>query len=166
MGDSKKRDPWFWHVVMPQGLSKEQQKEWSLDSENIFRPLIYFTLIKLNFDAYPVDRVKWFRERADRNRFREEVDILEAEFERTTLSHMRMTKVWTQLADRYTPTHPGSAAYAHKKAHMYLELAKECSEAYIIARKQAGRPAVPSNTGMRWDWMAGECETQTEAPPG
>jgi hypothetical protein len=34
MGDSKRRDPWFWHVVAPRGLSKEKEEEWSLDSES------------------------------------------------------------------------------------------------------------------------------------
>jgi hypothetical protein len=32
MGDSQKRDPWFWHVVQPSDLSTEQQTEWSIDS--------------------------------------------------------------------------------------------------------------------------------------
>ena len=32
MGDSKRRDPWFWQVVAPRGLSQEKEKEWSLDS--------------------------------------------------------------------------------------------------------------------------------------
>jgi hypothetical protein len=32
IGDSRKRDPWFWHVVQPAGLSQEQQMAWSNDS--------------------------------------------------------------------------------------------------------------------------------------
>ena len=83
-----------------------------------------------------MDRVKWFRDRADRNRFREEVQILQAEFERTIVSHKRMAEVWTQLAD--TVSCPGAAAYAHKKAEMYDGLAQECSKAYEVARKEAG----------------------------
>ena len=120
---------------MPQGLSKEQQKEWSLDSKNIF--CHHFNSFLPYFYPYLVDRVKWFRDRADRNRFREEVDILEAEFERTTLSHRRMAEVWTQLAD--TPTHPGSAAYAHKKVAMYSQLQNNCKSAYAIALEQAAK---------------------------
>lgn len=34
MGDRQRRDPWFWHVVAPRGLSKEKDEEWSLDSES------------------------------------------------------------------------------------------------------------------------------------
>lgn len=94
-----------------------------------------------NFFFFKVDRVKWFRDRADRDRFREEVEILEAEFERTVLSHTRMADVWTQLAD--ASSGPGAEAYAHKKACMYRGLANECSEAYDIARKKAGR-ALPT----------------------
>jgi len=36
MGDSKRRDPWFWQVVAPRGLSQEMEKEWSLDSTWLF----------------------------------------------------------------------------------------------------------------------------------
>jgi hypothetical protein len=90
-----------------------------------------------------VDRVKWFRDRADRDRFREEVQILQAEFERTVVSHKRMAEVWTQLAD--TVSCPGAVAYAHKKAEMYDGLAQECSKAYEVARKEAGSV----NTGLK-----------------
>jgi hypothetical protein len=90
-----------------------------------------------------VDRVKWFRDRADRDRFREEVQILQAEFERTVVSHKRMAEVWTQLAD--TVSCPGAVAYAHKKAEMYDGLAQECSKAYEVARKEVGSV----NTGLK-----------------
>jgi hypothetical protein len=131
IGDSRKRDPWFWHVVQPAGLSQEQQKEWSVDSAS------QFTFAKA-FLTYiiVVDRVKWFRDRADRDRFREEVEILEAEFERTMVSFNRMSDVWTELASRATG--PGSAAYAQRKAVMYRGLAEECKQVYSMARKRAG----------------------------
>ena len=61
-----------------------------------------------------MDRVKWFRDRADRDRFREEVEILEAEFQRTVISFGRMSEVWSQMAT--DATGPGSVAYAHRKA--------------------------------------------------
>lgn len=31
LGDSRKEDPWFWHVGRPSGLNAEEQKEWSLE---------------------------------------------------------------------------------------------------------------------------------------
>lgn len=130
MGDSKRRDPWFWQVVAPRGLSQEKEKEWSLDSTWFFP----FVLTVWIICCFAVDRVKWFRDRADRDRFREEVQILEAEFERTIVSHARMADVWAQLAG--TASGPGATAYAHKKAYMYRCLSTECSEAYDIAKKK------------------------------
>ena len=47
-----------------------------------------------------------------------------------------MADVWTQLAG--ATSGPGAEAYAHKKACMYHGLAKESSEAYINAWKEAG----------------------------
>lgn len=35
LGDGKTRDPWFWSVVQPKGLTDEKQKEWSTDSTSI-----------------------------------------------------------------------------------------------------------------------------------
>ena len=42
MGDSQKRDPWFWHVIQPAGLSPERQKAWSTDSELLLSCLLPF----------------------------------------------------------------------------------------------------------------------------
>ena len=84
-----------------------------------------------------MDRVKWFRDRADRDRCREEVQILEAEFDRTIISHQRMAEVWCQLAGEASG--PGSTAYAHKKAKMYHGLANQCAQASVACRKSAGR---------------------------
>lgn len=82
-----------------------------------------------------MDRVKWFRDRADRDRFREEVEILEAEFQRTVISFGRMSEVWSQMAT--DATGPGSAAYAHRKAAMYKGLEEECKQAYTNTRRIA-----------------------------
>jgi hypothetical protein len=59
MGDGKRHDPWFWHVVAPQGLSKEKEEEWSLDSKSWFLHCISVILISLP-GYFKVDRVKWF----------------------------------------------------------------------------------------------------------
>jgi hypothetical protein len=132
IGDSRKRDPWFWHVVQPAGLSQEGQKAWNIDSasQSTFAKafLTYITV---------VDQVKWFHDRADQDRFREEVKILEAEFERTIASFNQMSDIWTELASGATG--PGSAAYAQRKAIMYQGLAEECKQVYSVVRKRAGR---------------------------
>jgi hypothetical protein len=51
MGDSKIRDPWFWQVVAPRGLSKEKEKEWSLDSKSAVHDQIIY--------ADKLDVIKW-----------------------------------------------------------------------------------------------------------
>lgn len=81
-----------------------------------------------------MDWVKWFRDRADRNRHQEEVKILEAEFGRTIVSHRRMAKVWGELAGR---SKLGAAAYAHKKVEMYRKLQNDCETAYKTAKVTA-----------------------------
>lgn len=131
IGDSRKQDPWFWHVVQPAGLSQEQQKEWCVNSAS------QFTFAKA-FLTYiiVVDRVKWLCDRADRDRFCEEVEILEAKFERTMVSFNRMSDIWTELASRATG--PSSAVYAQRKAIMYRGLAEECKQVYLMAHKKAG----------------------------
>lgn len=97
--------------------------------------------------VFIVDRVKWFHDRAERDRFQEEVEILEAEFERTTISHGRMAEVWTELAGCCSK--PGAAAYAYKKVSMYNKLQNDCQLAYAIAREKAAtlniqmEPAAP-----------------------
>ena len=82
-----------------------------------------------------MDQVKWFRDRADRDRFCEEVEILEAEFQRTVISFGRMSEVWLQMAT--DATGPSSAAYAHRKAAMYQGLEEECKQAYANTRRIA-----------------------------
>jgi len=32
LGDSKREDPWFWSVGCPCGLSKAEEKDWSIES--------------------------------------------------------------------------------------------------------------------------------------
>jgi len=75
-----------------------------------------------------VDRVKWFRDRAARDRAREEMEILKAEFDRTKRSFTRMSDVWTMLAK--DANFNSSAAYAHKQASLYCALAEDCRTMY------------------------------------
>ena len=75
-----------------------------------------------------MDQVKWFCDRADQDRFHEEVEILEAEFQRTVIYFGRMSEVWLQMAT--DAMGPSSAAYAHRKAAMYKGLEEECKQAY------------------------------------
>ena len=76
-----------------------------------------------------MDRVKWFRDHAARDRTREEREILKAEFNRTILSFTKMSDVWSTLAAKNATCH-SSAAYAHKQAAFYHALAEDCQEMY------------------------------------
>ena len=80
-----------------------------------------------------VDRVKWFRDRADRDRLKEEVRVLDAEFQRTLQSRTLMSQTWMKLALKNT-VQPGAAAYAHKQSSMYNALADECAKLYQEAK--------------------------------
>jgi hypothetical protein len=81
--------------------------------------------------------VKWFRDRATRDRFKEEKEILEAEFERTIQSRSRLADTWSQLATNHASERPGAAAYASQQSSMYSELGDDCRVLYKRAQKKA-----------------------------
>lgn len=76
-----------------------------------------------------MDRVKWFRDRAARDRAREEKEILDAEFQRTIQSFTKMSDVWTTLSAKNASQH-SNTAYAQKQAALYHALAEDCREKY------------------------------------
>ncbi|KAF7371877.1 hypothetical protein MVEN_00044900 [Mycena venus] len=123
LGDSRKREPWFWHSSQPSGLNPAESQEWEKE----------------------MDRVQWFRERALLERAIEEVEILDAEFERAITWFAKTSEIWTKLAletssidlgitfssgpNDYNPSVGGWQAYAHKQAAIYLELRVGCEQA-------------------------------------
>ena len=86
----------------------------------------------------PVDHVKWFRERANRDRHHEEMETVEVDFERTIILHTRMAEVWTKMANRCTED-PRGAAYARKKVVMYTNFSNEAQKMYSKARADADK---------------------------
>jgi len=70
-----------------------------------------------------VDKVKYFRDRAARDRAREEKEILEEELQRTTKFHQIMQQTWLTLADLQSS--PGNSAYAFKQASMFERFAQD-----------------------------------------
>ncbi|KAJ3520759.1 hypothetical protein NMY22_g12606 [Coprinellus aureogranulatus] len=111
LGDTKKSDPWFWTAVSPDGLSKKEEAEWSLE----------------------MDRVKWFRDRAARDRAREEKEILEEEMKRIVRSFKNYTTIWTSLASEDRPgitSTPGKASYALRQAEMYARFAYNAEQVF------------------------------------
>ncbi|KAJ6607947.1 hypothetical protein B0H10DRAFT_1816781 [Mycena sp. CBHHK59/15] len=74
---SKDREPWFWSAQRPAGLDAKAQAEWEQE----------------------MDRVQWFRERALMKRANEEVEILEAEFERSRRWFTKNSEIWMEMAE-------------------------------------------------------------------
>ncbi|KDQ05565.1 hypothetical protein BOTBODRAFT_122582, partial [Botryobasidium botryosum FD-172 SS1] len=105
LGAEEVVEPWFWTL---EDITKDGEplSEWSLN----------------------VDSVRWFRARADRDRYQEELEILPEELNRVNRHHSRMSSIWAQLAGK--STHAGAVAYAFKKAAMYKRLAME-AQSYI-----------------------------------
>jgi hypothetical protein len=130
LGDGGKPDPWFWALGRPSGMSAAEDKEWSRERMNF--PCLFKNLWLMLF-ALSVDRVKWFRDRADRDRWKEEVEILDAEFQRTLVSRARMSQTWSELASK-NMAQPGAAAYAYRQSSMYRALADECAKLYQEAK--------------------------------
>jgi hypothetical protein len=76
--------------------------------------------------TFLVERVKWFRDRADRDRKQEEKAKLETDFDLTIKHHAAMSKCWLELS--HMPSHrPGAAAYAARHARIYADLADSCA---------------------------------------
>ncbi|KAF8720638.1 hypothetical protein AX14_010834 [Amanita brunnescens Koide BX004] len=86
LGDNRKEDPWFWYTGQPDGISSSA---WAIE----------------------MDRVKWFRDRAARDRAREEKEILEPKQD--------------------IPT--GYWSYAYRQASMYNGLHRQCQHSYAKA---------------------------------
>ena len=83
-----------------------------------------------------MDRVKYFRDRALRDRAREEREILEEEFKRTIRSYDVLPTAWLGQAEKASS--PGSKAYAHKQAAMLERLSKNCGKQHAKALEKAG----------------------------
>ncbi|KAJ6559495.1 hypothetical protein DFH09DRAFT_1316801 [Mycena vulgaris] len=107
MGHSKLVDSWFWTTIgRGANLSQEEEAEWEAEME----------------------RVKWFRDRAVRDRAVEQSEALEEEFRRAILWFERTAEVWDKLGDE--GTEPGAKAYAYKQATMFRTLRDDCQTAH------------------------------------
>ncbi|KAJ7238319.1 hypothetical protein B0H12DRAFT_995256, partial [Mycena haematopus] len=92
IGDSKKADSWIWTTGRGVDLDPEEEAEWEAELE----------------------RVKWFRDRALRDRAVEEVELLDEEFRRAIAWFEKSGTVWDTLGDEATQA--GKKAYAYKQA--------------------------------------------------
>ncbi|KAJ7744325.1 hypothetical protein B0H16DRAFT_1463193 [Mycena metata] len=105
LGESKEVDPWFWSVGRPAGMSTEQ------DSSGVWR---------------------WFRDRANLQRAKEQAELVDVEFDRTITAFEKSASAWKILHSECMPG-SGEASYAHNKYLMYIMLAQHCSAAKVKA---------------------------------
>ncbi|KAK7027904.1 hypothetical protein VNI00_015120 [Paramarasmius palmivorus] len=100
-------DPWYWNVSFRSKTDDEDDNAW---------------LTEMN-------RVKWFRDRALLDRYKEELEILEAEYTRSCVFHEKMTEIWTALAkESQSDGEFGYTAYAQKQAAVYQMLREDITE--------------------------------------
>ncbi|KAJ3554489.1 hypothetical protein NP233_g12411 [Leucocoprinus birnbaumii] len=108
-GNSKREEPWFWLIGKPKECTDEQ---WQLEYQ-----------------------VHWFCTRALRDRLKEEVEILTAEFQRIITSFTKMDSIWRTvgekkqeaiLAEGGSPlVAQGFRSFAYRQAAMYQRLAHD-----------------------------------------
>ncbi|KAF6750008.1 hypothetical protein DFP72DRAFT_851984 [Ephemerocybe angulata] len=113
LGDSKKNEPWYWNVSRPGGLTESEKKQWSIE----------------------MDRVKWFRDKAVRDRAQEEKEILEEEMKRVVASFRKYVSIWNELAiEPRNSSIPGKSSYALRKVALYGRFADHADKTFNAAR--------------------------------
>ncbi|KAF7334787.1 hypothetical protein MSAN_02365300 [Mycena sanguinolenta] len=102
-------ESWIWSTGRGTNLSEEDEAKWEAEME----------------------RVKWFRDRALRDRAVEEVALLEEEFTRATEWFKKTAKAWENLGDgsKGDEKKAGWRAYAYKQASMYKMMMAKCVQA-------------------------------------
>ncbi|KAG7086172.1 hypothetical protein E1B28_002131 [Marasmius oreades] len=137
LGDGKRVDAWIWRYGQLKGLGTKAKADFLTEME----------------------RVQWFRAKADMERLVEEVELLEEEFRCLTRACRAMTSYWSQLAvgppnlekARYplsksiagiTDARNPYRVYASHKAALYASMAKDAEEKFY---KAAGPGCWPSD---------------------
>ncbi|KAF8582092.1 hypothetical protein K439DRAFT_1352179 [Ramaria rubella] len=118
LGDGTHEESWIWKMGNATLCSAAQCSEW----EN-------------------VDHVQWFWACANRDRWHEEVEIVEEEFARTCRSFTRMANVWTELGDQCSSSDAGLGrrVYAYQQAAMSQVMAGECQRRLSEALGRTGQ---------------------------
>ena len=80
--------------------------------------------------AHAVNSVRWFRARADMQRWDEEERLLREEFKRCYRTFRFLMYVWTKTTHSSLADKAGYLAYAHERADMYKSMADDCVTAY------------------------------------
>lgn len=114
----KKVPGWIWTINRRKGVDDDD--EWLREGLQSIERIRWCAAEHIVSD----DRVAWFRSRALRDRWKEEVAILRAEMERTIRGFDGMSKMWSQMAaDAMAGGRKGAAAYAYRKEWVYARMA-------------------------------------------
>ncbi|KAL0070372.1 hypothetical protein AAF712_002563 [Marasmius tenuissimus] len=108
-------DPWYWSIGRPSDESEEEEEKWKLESR----------------------RAKWFRDRAALDRWKEEQEILEAEYLRINT----LAAEYETLAEAKPPTDReraillGYVVYAWKQGRVYATLREDVESEWALREK-------------------------------
>ena len=120
----EKKTGWIW-LFGVETRTTEEVTEWEKDGKLYFGICGSVSHLHDNVDM----KVGWFRYRAARSRWTEEVVILEEEMRCLTRGFLSFCDAWSTLAEKHLVMgRAGAAAYASKKSNMYEELARRTLE--------------------------------------
>jgi hypothetical protein len=116
IGDGSSTDSWIWTFGRLKGLTEMEKGEFVVASELALCFILKYTITKL----HTVEKVQWFRARADMMRWVEEVELLEEDFRRLIRGLEKMAEIWSNLSGKHPPI---------LDFHHYMtELSKESSD--------------------------------------
>lgn len=77
------------------------------------------------------ERVKFFRDEAEMERWREQVEIKHAEFARVIRAFQKSNEIWSAIAiSKPSSLTPGHSAYARKVAMRYALMARDAQDRF------------------------------------
>ena len=83
--------------------------------------------------------MRWFRAKADYERWEEEVLLLQEELKRTHRTFRFLSDAWINSISR-DKCKRGYSEYAHERASMYTRMANECHAAMVLAQVETHSP--------------------------
>ena len=90
------------------------------------------SLVSADFATFvsSVNRVRWFRARAESKRWEEEVFILREEFKRAARAFKFLSEAWRNAGDAYAESSRGRLAYSRERSQMYSKMEAACKAEY------------------------------------
>ena len=117
--------PWFWSLNV-QGDSSNS--DWMTECE---LPLQTTCCRSLNFLSFVVYRVHWLRTKAQRDRWVEELTLIQHEMDWTCNFFIFKSKQWDARSQKAkAENQEGHACYAARQAHVYSTLAEHAGESF------------------------------------